>query len=185
MKIIEKNCFCSLVEKCLTDKMKFEKCSSGICAGKYSSYYDNYYFECYSNDQSLIELHLTIHLIFNQNKVDEAFLLRYLCQFNQCNEKHLTQQLFAFIRTDFPLQPMKNAYAQLFDGEIRSTFDPFDHSSLKSTSTMFLLISETNPFESFSTERSSNEKSFSSKFSFDQRWKYLFIFISFLFNSLQ
>ena len=106
--------FSSLVKTCLTDKKTFQPCSTGSCSARYSTYYENIQSECSPYPSTSTEVHLTINLIYNQfyQSIQEAKILRYLCQFDQCNDEQFTQRFTDLVNQHFPLDPMREAFLQ-------------------------------------------------------------------------
>ena len=108
--------FFVVVESCLTDKKRLEKCSTGSCSGRYSTYHENIQSECSSFHSPSTEVHLTVNMIFNEGRqaIAEAKILRYICLFDQCNDQLFTQTFIELVNEYFPLQAMREAFQRPF-----------------------------------------------------------------------
>ena len=133
------------VQFCFNDKMKSEKCFNGSCLGKYSSYYQNSHYECYQNSETSIEFHLLIHFLidYQWNDVNYNYLLQYICQTNECNNKLLNEQFIELIENKFPLILLKNDFLK------KNSLNLINLTTTKLQSILILNSTNPNKFNSY------------------------------------
>lgn len=106
---------------CFVDKNRKADCLGGLCLGKYSTFYENSYFDCHQSESLFIEFHVTIdfHIDRRRNRVDFDLILRFLCSADLCNEQKSIDELFDTVRDKDPLINIRNDF--LIDRTVRTT----------------------------------------------------------------
>ncbi len=159
------------LESCFNDKTNRINCSNGVCIGKYSTYYQNYYYECYENLDAPIEVHITTTMSIQsdseyQFSIDKSQMIRYICKFNQCNNQNLTDLIVGIVKENYQLKEMEDAFL--------SSYSIIDYS----TQTTIQIPTE------FSSSSSSRKSETNKCLSLYIANKYFFITIIILFDIL-